>query len=177
MPKETVEVLARMSDSKLQVRDVVSKWLLLTYDIPHTEEGDKARQQFLMTAAAIGATRHTDSVYLMPDTPEAAILALELAEAKGGEVIVWGGAEPRNNQDAITRNYDISMRKIMKDLSGRLTRMETYRYTRHQKRVLQMIPKTERILNGLPGAVERRGSEMLADWLKVLKDRFVEVVR
>jgi len=30
----TLEVLARLTDTKIETRDIVDKWLLLTYDSP-----------------------------------------------------------------------------------------------------------------------------------------------
>jgi hypothetical protein len=176
MSKEGLEVLARMTDSKIKIRDVVEKWLLLTYDLPHSKAGDKARQEFLIKAAAIGATRHTDSVYLMPWSPEAEMLALELAKTEGGEVIAWAQAEPLNHKEAVTAGYDAALKPIMKEISARLDKMSSYRYDNHQKRVIQMIPKTERLLQNAEAAIARRGSEVLAVWLEILKGRYHQVI-
>ena len=170
-----LEVLARMTDSKIKIRDVVPNWLLVTYDIPHNEAGDKARQIFVQEASAIGAIRHTDSVYLMPDSPEARTLALRLAKTEGGEVWVWGSAESLN-QDATAR-YDQALKPLLKELSERLDKISAYRYTNHQKRVLQMLPKTEKLLADVEGAVSRRGSEVYAVWLELLKGRFAQIMR
>jgi vancomycin resistance protein YoaR len=176
MSKEGLEVLARMKDSKLQVRDVVTDWLLLTYDIPHNEAGDKARQQFLIDASAIGATRHTDSVYLMPDSPEAKVLALKLADTKGGEVIVWCNAQPLNHQAEVSAAYDNALRQMVREISGRLDKMQQYANLNHQKRVIQMVPKTQRLLVNAEAAILRRGSELLALRIELLKERFRQVI-
>jgi hypothetical protein len=175
MSKEGLEVLARMTDSKIQIRDVVQDWILLTYDIPHNDAGDEARAKFLKAALAIGAVRHTDSVYLMPASPEATKLALELAKTEGGEVIVWDNARPLNKN--VTEGYDQALRPMIKEVSERLDRMSVYRYTNYQKRLLQMLPKTERLLQNVEAAVARRGSEVFAVWVELLKQRFAQVSR
>lgn len=175
MSKEGLEVLARMTDSKIQIREVVDKWILCTYDLPHTDEGDKARARFLMMASAIGATRHTDSVYVLPDSPEAINLALELADTEGGEVIVWGQAVPLNKEKEITEAYDEALRLLLVEISGRLDRMAGYRQQNYVKRVNQMVPKTERLLGDAEGITARRGNEVMALWLELLKQRFMYV--
>ncbi len=47
----SLEVMARLTDSKIDAREICEKWLLITYDIPKTDEGDKARREFLNNAA------------------------------------------------------------------------------------------------------------------------------
>ena len=172
-----LEVLARMTDSKIKIQEVVPSWLLVTYDIPHNEAGDKARSVFLQEASAIGAIRHTDSVYLMPDSPEARTLALRLAKTEGGEVWVWGSAESLNHQEDATVRYDKAFKPMLKEISERLDKMGAYQYTCHQKRVLQMLPRTEKLLADVEGAVSRRGSEVYAVWLELLKGRFAQIMR
>jgi hypothetical protein len=176
MSIEGMEVLARMTDSKIKLRSIIDKWLLITYDLPNNEAGDKARAEFLIKASAVGATRHTDSVYLMPWSPEAETLALELAKTEGGEVIAWAQAEPLNHKEDITAGYDAALKPIMKEISARLDKMMSYRHDNHQKRVIQMIPKTERLLQNAEAAVTRRGSEVLAIWLELLKQRYQQTV-
>jgi len=175
MSKEGMEVLARMTDSKIQIRDIVDRWILISYDLPHSEAGDKARQEFLTAAKAIGACRHTDSCYLIPDSPDAQSLALSLAKTEGGEVIVWGNAQPLHKAEEITANYDAALRPILKNISERLDRMNYYSRKNHQKRVIQMIPKTQRLLRNVEAAIHRRGSEVLAIWLELLKQRYAQI--
>ena len=175
MTKAGLEVLARMTDSKIKVRDVVDKWMLITYDLPNTEEGTKARNHFLIAASAIGAVQHTESVYLMPWSPEAQTLALNLAKTAGGEVIVWAQAEPLNKKEEITAGYDSALRPVMKEITERLDKMADYVQRNHQKRVIQMRIKTERLIQNAEAAINRRGSEVLAVWLELLKQRFAVV--
>jgi len=177
MSKEGLEVLARMTDSKIQVRDIVDRFILITYDLPHNEAGDAARAKFLIEASAIGAVRHTDSVYLIPDSPEATSLALSLAKTEGGEVICWGDAKPLNHQREITNQYDTALKETLKEISGRLDKIGSYAMAGHRKRVVQMTPKTERMLTETEANIYRRGSEMLAIRLEILKSRFIQIMR
>jgi len=166
MSKEGLEVLARMTDSKIQIRDIVDNWILISYDIPNTEEGNQARQHFLKEASAIGAVQHTESCYLIPDSPDAQILALNLAKTGGGEVIVWGKAEPLNHKEEVTARYDAKLEPLMDEIIERLDKMDAYRFTNKQKRVIKMIPKTERLIQNAEAAISRRGSQTLIVWLQ-----------
>jgi hypothetical protein len=156
---------------------MVSNWILISYDIPHNEAGDKARGDFLRAAAAIGATRHTDSVYLMPDSPEARSLALRLAATEGGEVWCWGNAQSLNHAEEVTARYDAALKPLIKELEERLDKIAGYRATNHQKRVMQMIPKTERVLADVEAAVARRGSELFILQCELLRLRFSQIIR
>ncbi len=44
MSKESLEVLARLTDTPIEVKDIVNSWLLITYDLPHTEAGKECRK-------------------------------------------------------------------------------------------------------------------------------------
>ena len=172
MSKESLEVLARMTDTPIEVRDFVSKWLLLTYDLPHNEKGDKARRDFLLQARAIGATRHTDSVYVMPWTTTAESLALKLARA-GGEVIVWtSSTTDESKAKEITKAYDRSIEPILDEISERIDRMVEYLNKNQKKRAYKMMEKTERMLNQVEQAVQRRGSMELYVLLTIIQKRF-----
>lgn len=166
-----------MTDSRIQVRDVVDKFLLLTYDLPDTEAGNKARTHFLTEARAIGAVSHTESVFMMPWSPAAEALALNLAKTEGGEVICWAQAQPLNKAEEITQRYDNALKPIMKEISGRLDKMGDYMHLKQRGRFLKMMPKTERLLANAEAAVTRRGSEVLTIWLELLKGRFAQMVK
>jgi len=173
MSKESLEVLARLSNTKINVRDVCDQWLLITYDLPKSEEGDKARRQFLVQAAAIGATRHTDSVYLMPWTPSAESLALGLSKVVGGKVVVWTSTTTDTVQAAeITRNYDASLRPILDEIIERIDRINEYQVKGWYKRANRMIPKTDRMLAQAEQAILRRGSASLYALLVIVRKRY-----
>lgn len=40
--KSSMEVMSRLAGIPLEVREIVESWLLITYDIPKSEEGDRA---------------------------------------------------------------------------------------------------------------------------------------
>lgn len=172
-----LEVLARMTDSKIEIKEMVKKWTLLTYDIPETEEGKKARINFLRQAAAIGAVRHTDSVYLLPASPEANTIALELAKTKGGQVIVWSQAEPLNDEGEVLRNYDAGLRQELKLLSKRLDRLYEIKGMNRQFLFLKMLDKTDKMFDAAEMAVTRRGNEVMIMHLEILKERYRDLVK
>lgn len=152
-----LEALARLTDSNIKMQEIVKHFILITYDLPTTREGNKARQEFLNEASAIGAICHTESVYLLPDSPEAQVLALNLAKIKGGEVICWGNATPLNHAETITAKYDAGLKSKLREVVVRLDKIDAYRFGRYRKTALRMIPKTERLISNLEPAIKRRG--------------------
>lgn len=167
----TLEVLARMTDIKIEAREIVSKWLLLTYDIPVTEEGNKARYQFYLKARHLGATQHTESVWLMPWVPEAELMALDLA--RNGKVIVWTAATTTESQAAeITQRYDKALIPVLREISVRVDRIA--RFIEQEKTGLakKMIEKTGIMLKDMEKAILRRGSASMLIYLLTIKQRF-----
>lgn len=173
MGKETLKMLARLSDTQIEMREIVSSWLLLTYDIPCTEAGNKLRHKFLETAKLIGAAKHTESVYLMPWTPEAELLALELAA--GSKLYVWTSTPEVAKAKEITEQYDQELEPTMDDISDRIERVWENINNNRRKRALKMLGKTEKMLANAERAVIRRGSAELYLYLLVIKRRFATV--
>jgi len=174
MSKESMEVIARMTDTEINMRDLVSKWILITYDLPHTEAGDKARREFLMQAKSIGAARHTDSVYLLPWTPSAELLALQLSRV--GDVVLWtSSTTDEGKAKEITQSYDKGIEPILDEISERIDRISDYEIKHYLKRANKMIPKTERMLNEVEQTIMRRGSVSLYLMLQIIKKRFAIV--
>lgn len=169
---DATAVMARLTDTPLpDVREICDKWILLTYDLPHNENGDRARREFLVNARMIGATRNTDSVYLMPWTKQAEMLALQLARV--GEVCVWTSETTDENKAAeITRSYDTGLKPQLKEISERVDKIAYHLDNNHQKRANKMIEKTEKLLNAIEQAIIRRGSAELYLMLMVIKKRF-----
>ena len=176
MSKESMEVLAKMSDIAIGVREMCNEWLLITYDIPHTPDGDIARRNFLAHAHAIGATRHTDSVYLMPFTPESEALALRLATA--GKVVVWT-SKTTNPELAkeVTRNYDENLSPLFEAIEERIDKILDHLMNQRKKRAAKMLDKTGEMLDNLDGTVARRGSAVLMVRLNILRQRYAGVYR
>lgn len=170
----SIEVMARLADVEIDAREICEKWLLITYDIPHTENGDKARREFLLNARMIGATRHTDSVYLMPWTPAAEAIALELA--KFGEVCVWTSqTTDEKKAQEITKNYDAGLQPQLDVISERLDKINENINLERLGRAAKMAEKTEEMLKNMEQAILRRGSAQLYIFLTILKQRFSEL--
>lgn len=173
----SIEVMARLTGVKINIREVVNEWLLLTYDMPHSEEGDKARRDFLLSARAIGAAQQTESVYLIPWTPEAEILALGLSrqvqEMKRGKVIIWTSTPTDPAKAAeITGAYDAGLAPALDDIAERLDRIEEHQAKKRFLRAEKMIAKTVRMLKDMEAAILRRGSAVLFVRLQLLQRRF-----
>lgn len=166
----SLEVLARLTDTKILAKEICDKWLLITYDLPKTKEGNQARNRFLSRARALGATKHTESVYLMPWTGEAEAMALSLAAA--GQAVVWS-SQTTNPQEAtrITENYDKQMLPQIEALSERLNKIEDHWRNNHKKRLERMMDKTAKIIANLEAAIIRRGSAELYFLLLLQKRR------
>ena len=167
----SIEVLARLSDVEIDTREICDKWLLLTYDIPQSEKGNKARRRFLQTAKLIGATRHTDSVYLMPWTSAAEGLALQLAKA--GEVCVWTSqTTDEGKAQEITKSYDRGLVPILDEVVERIDKIDDHLNKKHFKLADKMMTKTEKMLAGIKQAIIRRGSAELFIYLTTIERRF-----
>jgi len=69
----------------VEVKEIVSDYLLLTYDIPASQ--GKLRKRFLKEAGESGAMMYTQSVYLMPWSDKMQAMANELAQT--GHAVVW----------------------------------------------------------------------------------------
>jgi len=66
----SLKLMATLSGVEARVREHISDWILVTYDLPTTEEGNKARAKFLDDIRYIGGVMHSESCYLMPSSPE-----------------------------------------------------------------------------------------------------------
>lgn len=174
MTVETVEVLAKLMGIQIECREICDKWLLVTYDIPHNKTGDAARRAFLVTARTIGATRHTDSVYLMPYTSSAEALALEVA--KKGDVCIWTSNTTDQSKAAeITKSYDAGLQPILDEIDARIDKISKHLRDKHYKRADKMRVKTEKMLASVKNAIIRRGSAQLFILVTLLEKRFVSL--
>ncbi len=153
----TLNIVAKLAEIKIETVEIVSQWLLITYDLPHTPEGDKARRKFLTEAALIGATQHTASVYYMPWTPEAESLAIDLA--KIGKACVWS-SRPSEILDCekLTEQYDKKLENILDKILAEVEKIAKHYKNGHDKQVKRMSIKLRRRLSKLKDAIMRRGS-------------------
>jgi hypothetical protein len=152
-----LETTAILSGVELHHKEIVNKFILLTYDLPHTEAGDKARREFLLAARRLGACQHTESVYLLPYTAAAGEAAMELA--KVGKLVVWT-SEPTDPVKAmeVTQNYDRELKDMLNKLSGRVDRMIQLRKDNKLGILNKMREKTDDLIVSLGDAVQRRES-------------------
>lgn len=171
----SIEVMARLADVEIVAREICDEWLLITYDIPKSEAGDKARAEFLHEARRCGAMMYTESVYLMPWTKHAEALALQLAQA--GQVCVWT-AHPTDSSKApeITQDYDARLRPVLTEIAGRIDKIEGHQNDNHFGRASKMMIKTEQMLTNIEATIVRRGSAQLYILLTLIKRRFEGVV-
>lgn len=170
-----IEVMSRLSDIPIETREICDRWLLLTYDIPHTEEGDKARRRFLLDAQMIGAARHTDSVYLMPWTQDAEALALRVASA--GKACVWTSQTTDTSKaQEITRSYDKGLEPMLDEIGERIDRIEEHLFRNRIKTAVKMMGKTDKMLDAIDRAIMRRGSAELYVLMTLLRQRFNAII-
>lgn len=156
-----LEITAMLSGETVATREICDKWILLTYDMPHTVAGDKARRNFLIQARKLGACQHTESVYLMPYSAAAGEVCLELAKA--GKLFVWTSESTNPDQAReITTKYDKDLRVMLTGLSERIDRMIELRREQKFGRLDKMRKKTEALLSSLGDAVRRRESADLS---------------
>jgi hypothetical protein len=167
-----IEVMARITDNKIETREIVDKWLLLTYDLPVSKEGNRARNEFYKQARHLGAVQNTESVYLLPWTTDAEIMAMELADVKSARVIVWTAQTSEEQSKEITRRYDAGLRPTLKLIEERIDRLEYMMIKGWYKKAEKYTIKTERILLDLEAAVVRRGSAQMLILVTILRQRF-----
>lgn len=152
-----LEITAKLSGVEVHTREICDKWILLTYDMPHTPAGDKARREFLLAARKLGACQHTESVYLLPYSAAAGDAVLELTKA--GKVVVWTSENTNPAQAAeVTRNYDVELKDMLKKLSKRVDRMIELRKAEKYGLLNKMREKTDAMMNDMGDAVRRRES-------------------
>jgi hypothetical protein len=158
-----------MTDSKIKVQDVVDKWLLLTYDLPHSEEGDKARALFLARAAAIGATRHTTRFIYSRGSSGGGSFSLEYFQGRRRSVIAWAKSRTFDEQRGDYPELRNGLKALLKNKGVRLDKMDAYSFSNSRERVIQMTPKKKRLLDNAEAAIIRRGNDVLFSGWKFLK--------
>ena len=146
----------------IDVRELVDSWILLTYDVPHTKEGDKARSDFLRKARDIGAVQHTESVYLLPWTPRSESLALDVA--KVGNAFLWtSNVKDKVRATELTVKYDADIKESLKKIKDRIRRINKHYEEGRDGIAARMVKKTETMLWNASNIASRRGSVDLCD--------------
>jgi len=154
-----LEAGALVMGSTVVVKAVIDKWLLLTYDIPNDGAGPKARYEFLQRARLLGAVQHTESVYILPWTPTATALAIELGMIEGARVYAWysEATDPKLAEEISVR-YDRQVTEWLDEVEARLAKSAEHLRDDHEGIARRMLDHTITTLNGLEGVVERRGN-------------------
>ncbi len=156
-----LEVTAKLEGVQVNTREICDKWILLTYDLPHSEEGNRARREFLANARRLGACQHTESVYLLPYNGATIEACLELAKA--GKLFVWTSESTDPVQaKQVTKQYDQELTKMLKSLGKRVDRMIVLKNEGKYGRLNQMRKKTDEMMAAMQDAVTRRESLDLA---------------
>ena len=164
-------ILSTMTGTKVEAKTIISDWLLITYDIPHTPDGDKLRREFLEQARLIGATKHTESVYLMPFSSRAELLALKLA--KRADAIVWTSQTTDDGvARQLTKKYDRYLTNMLDEISERIDRQADHIRNRAFKRANRLIEKTQRLIDAAEDSLIRRGNVTKLTYLTLLRQRF-----
>ena len=114
------QTLAKLQGFEIKTKELVDEWILITYDIPVTEAGKIARSKFLNAAPRIGAMMHSRSVYLMPNTKQAQLAALDLSKTVGGDVFIWTSRMEGDKALDITAFYDNRINEEIQDIEDRM---------------------------------------------------------
>jgi len=148
--------------AELEVKEVLEKFALITYDIPATKEGAKARAEFLEKAKFQGAIMHTESVYL---APWSIVNDLGVLKAAGiGKIRIFVSV-PMEKDDCreITREYDKKIAEVFKEAEDRFEKIAKHVEDQQYGLAHKMMPKTSDWINALKKAAIARGSQYLFD--------------
>ncbi|MFH1485552.1 MAG: hypothetical protein ABIH46_05730 [Chloroflexota bacterium] len=173
--KEVLEAASIIMEVPVEIKEIISDWILLTYDLPTNEAGNKARYEFLKEAPRAGFAQHTESVYLAPWTEDASFAILKLAEV--GKLFVWYTtvSDPEKARE-LTRHYDQEVLSWLDDLDARLERIWGHIDNRRFKLAGRMIERTLRMMKELGEVIERRGSARLREELDRLQKALVNMM-
>jgi hypothetical protein len=174
----SIKLMSELSGVTVNIKEVVDDWVLLTYDLPNTEEGNKLRTEFLKKAARLGFVQHTESVYLAPLCPETELLAIELSEK--GKLYIWTSSiKDEKMAKEITDKYDDRVSKLFDEIKGRIDKMKKYANAGDLRNLSRMRKKTEELLRNADGVANRRRSIELANKVAKLNAEYqsIEVQR
>jgi len=170
----SLKALTTLSGVNIPVMEVCHDWLLLTYDIPCNDIGNKTRRKFLSMAKAIGASQHTLSVYLLPWTPESELLAVEVAAV--GNAFIWtSNVKDLQKAKELTKAYDADIASRIVKLDKRIDKIETAIIADRKKDAHRMIEKTERMIKELRKIVTLRASQELLDKFEKVSQRLLDI--
>jgi len=171
----TLKMAEALSNVDVQMREVCDQWILITYDLPNTEEGQKARSKFLHRAERIGAVQHTESVYLMPWTPESELCAVEVASI--GRAFLWvSSIKDENRAKELTEDYDAKVEAgLIKEVRERIAKMQEHAQS-NIRAFERMKAKTFTLLDESAAIAARRGSTRLIETVANLRKEVNDII-
>ena len=153
------ESFAKLQGVKINTQELIEEWILISYDIPVTDEGNKARLNFLKTAPRIGAMMHSRSVYLMPNTQQAQLASVELSKIEGAEVYIWTAKATGVKQaEQITNFYDKKIQEQIDTLNKRIEQEDNLIEEQKEGMADRMHRKTANLFNQVCFTVAQRGA-------------------
>ena len=162
----TLGVFCQFAGIPLEIKEFHDSWLLLTYDLPNTAEGIKARSTFLNKARWLGAVQFNESVYMVPWTPAANVIIANLAGVENSEIAVFKtNVEDKTQVVDMTTKYDDSVRKAIDSLIPRVAKIYEHAKNERYGRVKQMAKKTWEQIHSLIIMAANRGDEQIAERL------------
>lgn len=158
-------------NAQIEVKEVMDSFSLITYDLPATKEGNRARHKLLMMARLVGAIQYTESVYLAPFSRLIDVGVLQAAEF--GKVIVWiSTPQDTNKLKEITIAYDSKILEVFKETEERLAKITKHIEDGQFGLANKMLTKTESQINNLVKVAVARGSQILYDKWSTMKTQF-----
>jgi len=166
---ELAKMMAQLGEIEFQHRDLVDQWILITYDLPVTPEGNKIRHDFLKAAPKMGAVMQNKSVYLMPLTKATQIAALDLSKANGGKVYVWTSvAMDEEINKSLTALYDSRVNETIATIQKRIARIKQHVKDEKYRFAKMMLKKTVVYFNNAMYSTAQRGNKELFHSLELL---------
>jgi hypothetical protein len=167
-------MLAKM-DGKVEFheKELVEDWILITYDLPVTKEGNAARSKFLHLAPHLGAMMHTRSVYFMPQTQQSEMAALELSRI--GKVFVWTSNLQGEKSKELTEIYDSRIKDEIKVVLLRLNRIRKHIKEERWGFAQRMIDGTIQQFNLALYAVIQRGNKKMMEAMIDIRKEIIKL--
>lgn len=166
---KSIKAMSAFANTEVNIRPLVDKWILLTYDLLVTKAGEEARSKFLANARRIGAVKHTNSVYLMPWTPQAELAALQVAAI--GDAYLW--ISEAKDMAQLTKEYDKKTDVLFDEIEERLDKIEGHLIQDHPGIATRMLDKTGPMIDSLVEITTNRGNVDSYERVAKLKDKYI----
>lgn len=173
---ELAKMMSQLKGIEFQHRDLVDQWILLTYDLPVTPEGNKIRGEFLKKAPKIGAVMQNRSVYLMPLTKETQVAALDLSKAHNGSVYCWTSvAMDEDINRGLTALYDVRIGEMITTIRNRVDKIKQHIKDEKFRFAKMMLRKTVVLFNNAMYSTAQRGNKEAFHTLERLYDEIISL--